>query len=295
MVRQAAVGMAVALFSLLLISNDSLAQTQAQNPAPTESMPADAPTVEVEYGSRRPIIDGVGWVFGIPRKVLMWDQRADNHSVSEETVGEVAGYLQERGLQDVKVRVNQYAPGQEWKRLTQNKNIGAGWRYTLGTLKCLEYTLVPGRLFGHDQYNPYTNSLYLYSDMPALGLAESAYAKDVQHRKYPGTYAAVQSLPIVAMWHETLATGEVLEYVSLRGSAEEQEKIRRDLYARYGIELGGEFGRLLPDGSTLFPIVGALGGHGVATYNNQRPAEQQNTVPLQPTSYRPPVKATWRR
>lgn len=233
--------------------------------------PVETPTVEVEYGAQRPIIDGVGWVFGIPRKVLLWDCRADNHAVSENTVGEVASYLHDRGVEDVKVRVNQYAPWEEWKRLTTNTNVGAGWRYTFGTLKCLEYTIIPGRLFGRDQYNPYTNSIYLYSDMPALGLAESAYAKDVQNRRYPGTYAAVQSLPIVAMWHESLATGEVLEYVSIRGSSDEQEKIRRDLYARYGLELGGEVSRVLPDGSLLFPVVGAVSGHGVATL--QKPKE----------------------
>jgi hypothetical protein len=249
----------------------------------------------VEYGTKRPIIDGVGWVVGIPRKVLLWDQRADNHAVSEETVGEVAGYLHERGVKDVKVRVNQYAPLQEWKRLTQNKNVGAGWRYTLGTLSCLEYTLLPGRIFGGDNYNPYTNSVYLYSDMPAMGLAESAYAKDVQNRKYPGTYAAVQSLPLVSMYHETLATGEVMEYVAIRGSAEEQEKIRRDLYARYGMELGGEFGRVLPDGSTLFPIVGAIGGHGVATYKDKHPAAKSDEVPVQEASYQKPTRGNLRR
>src|SRR5262249_19753528 len=110
--------------------------------------PVQTPTVEVEYGPQRPIIDGVGWVVGIPRKVLLWDRRADNHAVSDETVGEVSSYLHERGVEDVKVRVNQYAPWEEWKRLTTNKNVGAGWRYTVGTLKCLEYTIIPGRLFG---------------------------------------------------------------------------------------------------------------------------------------------------
>lgn len=252
----------------LVIACSFAAPIAAQEPE--RLPPVEPPTVEVEYGAERPIIDGVGWVFGIPRKVLLWDQRADNHAVSDETVSEVASYLHDRGVTDVKVRVNQYAPWEEWKRLTTNRNVGAGWRYTVGAWKCLEYTIVPGRLFGRDQYNPYTNSIYLYSDMPSLGLAESAYAKDVQNRRYPGTYATVQTLPIVAMWHETLATGEVLQYVSIRGSSEEREKIRRDLYARYGLELGGEFSRVLPDGSLLFPVVGAIGGHGAATVQNQK-------------------------
>lgn len=226
--------------------------------------------IDIEVGSQAPVIDALGWVFGIPRKVLLWDRRADSHDVSSSTVGEVAQYLDDRQLHDVKVRVNQYAPGGEWKRLVANKRVGAGWRYTVGTLSTLGYTLLPGRLFGRDHYNPYTNTLSVYSDAPALALAEAAYAKDVHQRKLPGTYATVQILPLVAMWHETLATDEVQQYVAIRGSKDELEDIRRQLYARYGMELGGAVSNILPDGSfafpvvSLFPAVGAAGGHAVA-------------------------------
>jgi hypothetical protein len=104
--------------------------------------------------------------------------------------------------------------------------------------------------------------------MPMLGLAEAAYAKDIRYRINPGTYAAVQSLPIIAMYHETIATNEVINYVSIRGSSEEIEKVRHDLYARYGIETAGEIGRVLPDGTGLFQVIGAVGGHGVASHEN---------------------------
>ncbi len=227
--------------------------------------------IDIEVGSQAPVIDALGWVFGIPRKVLLWDRRADSHDVSSSTVGEVAQYLDDRQLHDVKVRVNQYAPGGEWKRLVANKRVGAGWRYTVGTLSTLGYTLLPGRLFGRDNYNPYTNTLSVYSDAPALALAEAAYAKDVHQRKLPGTYATVQILPLVAMWHETLATDEVQQYVAIRGSKDELEDIRRQLYARYGMELGGAVSNILPDGGfafpvvSLLPVVGAAGGHAVAT------------------------------
>jgi len=224
--------------------------------------------VQVERGQRRPIIDGVGWVFGIPRKVLLWDSRANNHSVSDETVCEVSSYLEHRGLVDTKVRVNQYAPADEWRRLVNNQQIGAGWKYTAGTWKWLGYTILPGRIFGNDEYNPFTNSVYLYSDMPTMGLAEAAYAKDVSERNRPGTYAVVQSLPLVALWHETLATDEVINYISIHGSTEQIEKVRHDLYSRYGLETAGTVGQVLPDGSGLFSIVGAVSGHVVAAREN---------------------------
>ncbi len=224
--------------------------------------------VQVERGHRRPIIDGVGWVLAIPRKVLLWDSRANNHNVTDATVCEVANYLEYRGLVDTKVRVNQYAPADEWRRLVNNRQIGPGWKYTAGTLKWLGYTFVPGRLFGNDEYNPFTNSIYLYSDMPTMGLAEAAYAKDVSQRNRPGTYAVVQSLPIVALWHETLATEEVINYVSIQGSTEQIEKVRHDLYSRYGLETAGTVSQVLPDGSGLFSLVGAVSGHVVAAREN---------------------------
>lgn len=42
--------------------------------------------------------------------------------------------------------------------------MGWGWRYSIGMLSWLQYTLLPGRLFGGDHYNPYSNTISLYSD-----------------------------------------------------------------------------------------------------------------------------------
>ena len=257
------------LLVLLFLCSETRAEESATGKRIQQASYCDSTSsVDIEVGSRRPVIDSVGWFFGIPRKVLLWDRRADNHDVSDSTVDEVAQYLDDRQLRDVKVRVNQYAPGDEWRRLAENKRVGAGWRYTVGALRTLGYTLLPGRLFGHDNYNPYTNTLSVYSDAPTLALAEAAYAKDVHQRKLPGTYATVQILPLVAMWHETLATGEVQQYVAIHGSKDEQEDVRRQLYARYGMELGGAIGDVLPDGGVLFPVVGAAGGHAVASVKN---------------------------
>ena len=227
--------------------------------------------IQVEHGAERPLVDAAGYVFGIPRKILLWDRRALNHQVSDATVGELTQYMESNNLGDTVVRVNQYAPIKEWQRLVSNRRIAPGWRYTVGSLKWLKYTFVPGRLFGDDEYNPYSNTIYLYSDMPTLGLAEAAYAKDVSQRERPGTYAAVQELPIVALWHETNATNEVIQYVSIHGSSEQVQKVRHDLYARYGIATAGTVSQVLPDGSGLFAIVGAVVGHTSAAVENRNP------------------------
>ena len=228
---------------------------------------APAKTIDVEYGAKRPILDTAGWIFGVPRKLMMWDSRVDNHDVTADTVDEVASYIATRGLDGVKVRVNQWDPIGEWRRLVGNKRIAPGWRYTLGTLHQIRYVFVPGRLFGRDTYNPYTNTVSLYSDVPAMGLVESAYATDVQTRKRPGTYAAVQSLPLASLWHETIATDEVIRYVSLYGTPDEIAETRKILYARYGAEVGGEISSVVP--AQHLDWLGAGAGHLSAMRRNR--------------------------
>lgn len=270
------VAIAIAMVSSAEVSAQSLPALSSSHPSRAADCDADVPQVgtpslgacniHVEYGERRPIVDGIGWIVGIPRKLLLWDRRAKNHCVSDATVTEVTEYMQYRGLDETVVRVNQYAPLKEWQRLVSNKRIGAGWKYTAGSLKWLQYTFLPGRIFGYDDYNPYTNTLSLYSDMPMLGMAEAAYAYDVQGQAWPGTYATIQTLPVIAMWHETKATGEILHYVSIRGSSEQIAEARHDLYARYGISLGGEVGRIMPEVDAPFQVFGALAGHATAIY-----------------------------
>jgi hypothetical protein len=163
-------------------------------------------------------------------------------------------------MPDVCVRVNEYAPGEEWKRLCDNKQVGAGWRYTLGTLSLVGYTLIPGRLVGGDHYNPYTNSVYVYSDVPSLAIQAAAYAKDVHQRDLPGTYAFVNELPVVSLWHDTVNTREALDYFVAFGDVEQQAEAQRILYPHYAMRVGGAVGGIV-GAEPLFVAGGAVVGH----------------------------------
>ena len=254
----------------LLASCFASSSLSAQEPFDGDTaFDADRCHHDIEYGSPRPVIDAVGTLIGIPDKLLLWDRRAKNHHVSHATSNSVNNYLSYRRLHDVKIRVNQYDPVGEWRRLIANDRIAAPWKYTFGLLKHAKYIFVPGRIFGRDEYNPYTNTVSLYSDMPSLGLAEAAYAHDIRNRQFPGTYAAVQTLPLVAMWHETLATDEVINYVAIHATPNQLHEVRRDLYARYGIALGGEVSSVLPDGGLVIEVIGAASGHTLASIQNQ--------------------------
>jgi len=224
---------------------------------------------QFERGKPRPVIDGVGWVVGIPNKVMLWDRRVDNHRVSPETENQLREYLAANELYDVKVRVNQYHPVDEWRRLRRNQRVSPGWRYTVGALHTLGYTVLPGRIFGGDRYNPYTNSLYVYSDAPPMSIVEAAYAKDVHTRDLPGTYAAVQDLPVVGLWHETLATRDALDYTYLACPPEDGKEAENLLYPRYGARVGGAVGSAT--GVVGFPTwIGAGGGHVVGRLQGRK-------------------------
>jgi hypothetical protein len=223
---------------------------------------------QIERGQARPVLDGIGWVIGIPSKIILWDHRVDNHAVSPETEMALAKYLDDNELDDVKVRVNQYAPREEWQRLVANKSVGAGWRYTLGTLTWVGYTILPGRVFGGDNYNPFTNTVNIYSDAPALALHEGGHAKDFSRRKLPGTYAAVYALvPFAPLYHEAVATNDALRYLRTEGTTEDEQEAYRLLYPAYGTYLGSAVG------GTLITVVG---GHIVGRIEgSQVPRERE--------------------
>lgn len=235
--------------------------------------------VHVVAGQPNRLIDGAGWVLGIPRKIILWDRRVDNHKVSEQTIAEVTTFAEASNMSDVCVRVNQYAPVDEWKRLTQNDAVSPGWRYTMGTLSVVGYALLPGRLFGRDEYNPYTNSVYVYSDIPALAMEAAAYAKDVQSRQYPGTYAAANSLPLVSIWHETINTDDTLAYIEATGSDDQWQEGLRVLYPNYGASVGGAFDSAFGISPAL-TIGGAIAGHATSRYRAVQYDCSPSTTPL---------------
>lgn len=238
-------------------------------------------SIHVVAGQPNKFIDGAGWVLGIPRKLILWDRRVDNHNVSPDTVSKVATFAEATQMADVCIRVNQYAPIDEWRRLTKNERVSPGWRYTMGTLSLVGYTLLPGRLIGGDEYNPYTNSVYVYSDVAALGMEAAAYAKDVQNRQYPGTYAAVNSLPIVSIWHETINTDDTLAYLEANGDSQQLEEGIRVLYPNYGASVGGAFDSAIGI-SPVLTVGGAIVGHATGRQRASRDdAQSTNTAWLE--------------
>lgn len=226
---------------------------------------------QIERGRPVPLLDAAGWIVGIPSKVILLSTRVDDHHVSPETEAALQQYLEANGLRRVKVRLNQYAPLDEWKRLVRNPSVAPGWRYTLGTLAVAGYTVFPGRLVGGDHYNPFTNTISLYSDHPAIALHEAAHAKDFARRRFKGTWAAAYLLPVVGLKHEAIATSDTLTYLAETEQTGLQQAAYQILYPAYGSHVAGQINRFVDAPGSL--AVGAaciIPGHLIGRWKAAR-------------------------
>lgn len=208
------------------------------------------PTGE-QFDRGRPVafLDGIGhYVVSLPSKLILFNWEVDNHRISPETEKILSDYLAANHLSEVKVRLNQYAPGGEWRRLAANQEMPGFFKYTLGAISTSMYTIMPGRFFGGDNYNPYTNTISIYSDHPAVVLHEGAHAKDfaVKSRGFRGWYAFMRMLPLVPLWQEAEATGDAVGYTIEEKLTGEQKDSYKVLYPAYATYIAGEGLRWMP-------------------------------------------------
>lgn len=240
------------------------------NPSPSRQLAA-VRGPQVETGQPNVVIDGVGWVIGIPKKVVLWNLKADNHDVSPETGQAVANYLNRNGMDSTKVRLNQYNPADEWRRLRANDRVSPGWRYTFGAITWAGETILPGRIFGGDYYNPFTDTVNIYSDIPGIAIHEGAYAVDNHHRAYPGTYGALQYMAPFNLGHEWNAVERSMNYVATYGNGAEYAAARKTIHPLAGYRFGSGVGSIVSGAAPIGAIAGAVAGHVTGRAPDRRP------------------------
>ena len=246
---------------------------------------------QIVRGRPNRFLDACDWIWpgSLLSKFLLWNKKLDAHQISPETEEAVRRYLEANGLKNVKVRLNSSGVRDEWRRLVRNKAVGAGWRYTLGVLSLVRYTILPGRFFGGDHYNPYTNTLHIYSDFPAVGLHEGGHAKFFAARKLKGLHAALYEIPGAPLFYEAKATNDALGYLRAEADLEQQRAGYHTLYPAYGTYVGGTIGPALTI-PYYYPLyLGAiLTGHiagraKAATLKEPRPVEEAAPSPAPST------------
>jgi len=248
--------------------------------------------VEIEYGKPHKTLDRIGWVVGIPARILTFNRKTDNHHISPETIEQLRTYLEKNDITDVYVAVNDYDPKGQWKRLRENDRMAPFWKYSMGTLAWVGYTVLPNRIFGGDRYNPYTNSLNLSSDVPALVLAEAAYAKDIHSRRHPGAYAAfVNDLPVLTVWRHALAASDVLGYSRAENDWKTEEQGYHVLYTQLGASSVGTAAPFVPVFGPLLGLGGAVAGQATGrtvAYVQKSKLPKSNPDESSPDSSGPP-------
>ncbi len=223
------------------------------------------PNPQIERGQPFFPVDAIGNIVSLPSKLLLLNWRVDNHAISEETERILVEYLKYRpeDLRDLKIRINQWAPFGEFKHLWANKKVAWPYRLLIGLPVTLVFdVLLPGRLLGGDHYNPYTNTVHLYSDLPPIEIHEAGHALDFSKQKYPGTYAALRFLPLADLYQEFKATDEAIAYFIHVGDRKNELSSYKILHPAFGTYVGRYFTR--PYG-LIFVAMGHLHGRKLAS------------------------------
>lgn len=207
----------------------------------------DPAEIEIESGQPFPPVDWLNhFVLSLPSKLLLWNWRVLDHQMPEESELLLRKHMEVNRLSRALVRHNQYAPIGEWKRLFSNDEVAGGYRYTLGVISLLRYTLLPDRLFagipligGGDHFNPYTNSINVFSSDPAILLHEAGHAKDYARTRLKGTvFAAARLIPGVDLVQEAYASRDAIRYFYCV-DPELEIRAYRTLYPAYATYVGG--------------------------------------------------------
>lgn len=248
---------------------------------------------QIERGRPHKFVDTTGSILGTPSKILLLNSQISNHSISEDTEKALSTYLGKNGLSDVKVRINQYAPGGEFKRLIRNKRVNPGWRYTAGVLSWLWYAAFPERIFagiiGGDNYNPWTNTINIYSNAKPVALHEGGHAKFFAEREYPGFHGFLYMLPFANLIYEAKASNDALSYMKTEPQADDLKDGYKTLYPAYATYIGGN----LADYVIASPLV-YLGGGCSGSHN--RPEQGRNGGRQRPIGcHCPPSRSCYKR
>ncbi len=236
------------------------------------------PHPQLERGAPVPPVDFLGNLLSLPSKLILWNRKFNNHSISPETEEALVAYLGARDLPalgDAKFRLNQYRPIQDLARLLKNRHVAWPYRLLIGfPVTLVGDVLLPGRLFPWgDYYNPYTHTVHLFSDVSAIALHEAGHVHDFGSRRHKGTYAALRLIPFVDLYQEYKASSEAIGYLKETHEHPEEFEAYKVLYPAYGSYVGGY---LVP---VIGPIIGSLVGHGMGRYRSarQRRAYEQAT------------------
>ncbi len=212
-------------------------------------------------GRPLPFVDTLGNVLGVANKAIFLNHRFEDHAIGPEVEAAMDGFIERHEIDGLAVRLNQYDPIGELGRLFSNGRVNIVLRLLLGLPLWLAYTLNVGRLVGGDHYNPYSDTVNLYSGHTSIALHELGHVLDFRRRSFPGLYSLIRFIPGVALYQEYLASLYAIEFLREQGDVEEELRAFRLLFPAYSTYVFGAICDFFPSAAVkwvLFPVI-ALG------------------------------------
>lgn len=199
----------------------------------------------VTRGKENKIIDALRSFFSWPAKLLLWNRTVGSGELHKDAETAVRLALDEGASPDTHVSINEYNPKLIWQRTFQNDKTSFLSKITLGTWSALIYTVVPGRLLygAGDHYNPFANTVVLYSDNLDVALHEAGHAIDFSEKQKkhfgPGLYSLARFFFPVALYQEAVATGKAFKFTKEHGASEDVKSSYALLFPAFGTYLAG--------------------------------------------------------
>lgn len=246
----------------------------------------------ISRGRRLPFLDALGRVLSAPNKLIFLNPRFESHDLDPQVERAMAAFISEHGLEGLRVRINEYAPLEDLGRLFTSGRTNILLRLLFGLPTWLATTLSCGRLFGGDHYNPWTDTVNLFSSHTGIALHELGHVLDFRRRTFPGLYALTRYIPGVALYQEYLASKYAIDFMRARGMHEEELRALRILYPAYSTYVFGALVELFPSAgirSLLFPVIAI--GHllGISHAMKREVALEREVV-----GQKPKVSTQWR-
>ncbi|MFK7770387.1 MAG: hypothetical protein AB8B55_24470 [Mariniblastus sp.] len=217
--------------------------------------------VDVEHGQSTGFIAKANSLKSRVRQLLPGaPSPAQTYQQTQDAVARSVDYLAKNGMDDVKVRVNQYSPADELRRLRSNKTVSRPMRYTMGLASVARDAILPPALTQTDSFNPYTNTLNINSGNALIAVEQAAIGKDIRDRKIPSLYLLSKNLPGGEIPAIVRTKTEVVDYYSKYGTPSEQKLARQVMLPRMTSQIGGEIGDLIPGTQAGLSLAGRAVG-----------------------------------
>ena len=228
------------LLSILLVLSILLSGCATTNNKIASNSPKQTST-QIERGMQIWPVDILTNILALPVKLMLWNWNFSNHHITRKTEEQVRQFLTDNQLETVRVRLNAYDPIDDFRRLFTNQEVALPLRLINIPFALIDPFL--GRFIGgiiiSDFYDPFSNTVYVYSDDPAIALHELGHAKDFAKQDYKGLYAVSRILPFVALFQEQEATDNAIHYYQEKGMTDDELRAYKVLYPAYFSYIGG--------------------------------------------------------